>query len=669
MARSTTNPSQALISPSAIAKLAGVSAAAVSNWRKRAADFPEPVAGDNPTRPLFARDDVIAWMNANNKPIVGREVADTWAMLDTLRSALAPEQAALVLLSLCAARKLCEETPSPSQSWADLQAQASENGFEALRGLGNKLTITRWDELVVLGDEVGDVRPDAAALIAQAIGQIPVKELADVADAVLARAVGALGRGGSELGYIGNPVSRFLAAISAGDARGTVYDPACGIADVLIQLAAARSEAIDRLVGHDINREVVTVARQRAYLHDVDIELGITDVLADDVDPDLTADLIVADPPYGVKFDGYDLLDPRWVYGTSKASAELAWIQHAIAHLADDGIAYVATPGGTLFHSREKEIRRKLIADGCIQAIYQLPPRLLQHTSIAVAVWVLGKPGTSQSIRFVNADTAEVTEGRAGFESSQKSADVSIDDVLAGDANLVPERWIGMDTPDPAEVASSYTAALTRVDSSIRSVASVEVQKFDATGPARIMTVGELADQGTLQIQMGRPRANRGEHKNDGRRVSIRDIATGRIATMETSGDLVDSRLTAAGDVLIATLGQLSTAVDESGGHLLGTGVAALRILDEQLRPDYVAAVLRGWWNSRFFTGQTVQRLSVRDLEIPILTLSDQVAFAKAAADLKEMQREAAQLHDAASEALGSLTAIARYGLDDQSTR
>lgn len=667
MARSTSKPSLALLASSDIAKLADVSAAAVSNWRKRAADFPEP-AGGTELRPLFARDEVIAWMNANNKQIVEQATTNTSAILNMLRDALPIERSAELLLSLFVARKLCDEAAAP-QPWVEFQRRAEVDGFDALRELGNSLTLERWDALVVLSDDVDRVRPEVVALIAQAIGRIPIVELADAADAVLARAVGALGRRGSDLGYIGNPVSRFLAAISLDDTRGTVYDPACGIADVLTQLAATRGEVIDRLVGHDINREAVTIARQRAYLHDADLELRITDVLADDIDPDLTADLIVADPPYGMKFDDYNLLDPRWVYGISKASTELAWIQHAIAHLADDGVAYVATPGGALFHGREKEIRRKLIADGCVQAIYQLPPRLLQHTSIAVAVWVLGKPGTSQTIRFVNADTADVTGGRAGFESSQKSADVSIDDVLAGDANLVPERWIGLDTPDPADVADAYTEALTRITSSSRSAATLSVQKFDATGPVRIATLGELAGQEILQIQLSRPGPRRADEKNDSRHVSGRDIATGQISTVDESTEPDDDKLTAANDVLIATIGQLSAVLDESGGHTLGPGVAALRILDDQLRPDYLAAVLSGRWNKRFFTGQAIQRLNVRELEIPILTPSDQAAFAKAAADLKELQREAAQLHDATSEALDRLSEVARYGLDDQSTR
>ncbi|MGE5156222.1 MAG: N-6 DNA methylase, partial [Betaproteobacteria bacterium] len=49
-----------------IARLAGVGRAAVSNWRRRHGDFPQPVGGP-PTSPTFARPEVEAWLQANGK--------------------------------------------------------------------------------------------------------------------------------------------------------------------------------------------------------------------------------------------------------------------------------------------------------------------------------------------------------------------------------------------------------------------------------------------------------------------------------------------------------------------------------------------------------------------------------------------------------------------------
>ncbi|GIG17234.1 hypothetical protein Cme02nite_55660 [Catellatospora methionotrophica] len=49
-----------------IARLAGVGRAAVSNWRRRHADFPQPVGGP-PNSPMFALADVEAWLRVNGK--------------------------------------------------------------------------------------------------------------------------------------------------------------------------------------------------------------------------------------------------------------------------------------------------------------------------------------------------------------------------------------------------------------------------------------------------------------------------------------------------------------------------------------------------------------------------------------------------------------------------
>src|SRR3954452_23270930 len=54
------------VSSVGIARLAGVGRAAVSNWRRRYADFPEPVGG-TPTSPSFDLVAVEQWLTAQGK--------------------------------------------------------------------------------------------------------------------------------------------------------------------------------------------------------------------------------------------------------------------------------------------------------------------------------------------------------------------------------------------------------------------------------------------------------------------------------------------------------------------------------------------------------------------------------------------------------------------------
>src|SRR5215471_20896880 len=57
---------ETLVAAADIARMAGVGRSAVSNWRRRYAGFPKPVAG-TPASPLFALAEVEAWLRGNGK--------------------------------------------------------------------------------------------------------------------------------------------------------------------------------------------------------------------------------------------------------------------------------------------------------------------------------------------------------------------------------------------------------------------------------------------------------------------------------------------------------------------------------------------------------------------------------------------------------------------------
>ncbi|GAB3802899.1 helix-turn-helix transcriptional regulator [Micromonospora zhanjiangensis] len=58
--------SAAEVTAAQVARLAGVGRAAVSNWRRRHTDFPEPVGG-TPASPTFRLTDVESWLRATGK--------------------------------------------------------------------------------------------------------------------------------------------------------------------------------------------------------------------------------------------------------------------------------------------------------------------------------------------------------------------------------------------------------------------------------------------------------------------------------------------------------------------------------------------------------------------------------------------------------------------------
>ncbi|WP_404817507.1 helix-turn-helix transcriptional regulator, partial [Streptomyces resistomycificus] len=72
-----------LVTGSEIARLAGVTRAAVSNWRRRYDDFPAPVGGGAGS-PLFALAEVQAWLDKQRK---GQDLSEDVQLWQALRGA------------------------------------------------------------------------------------------------------------------------------------------------------------------------------------------------------------------------------------------------------------------------------------------------------------------------------------------------------------------------------------------------------------------------------------------------------------------------------------------------------------------------------------------------------------------------------------------------------
>lgn len=469
----------ALVAPSDIADIAGVTRAAVSNWRKRNKNFPRPVGG-TPERPLFDRDDVVEWLRVTGKSVVSHPGERLWSVLNLLRGeGFTQDEVAQFALSLACARKLSWEVESTSflgDSWDHLTADVQFDSFRSLGDVSAESTKPElWSALVRLTDSMESVAEDVAGSLVRAFNEIEIADLADVADYVLTKVAGNQIRAGAENGFVGSRVSAILARLAGPQAGNTLYDPACGVGEALLRSIEVKRSADDagdygeirRVVGCDSNHAVVLQARQRAYLSGVNLELTSADILGFDPDPELLADTIVLEPPFGLRYDRADLADPRWVFGMPPtSSADLLWIEHAIAHLASGGRAYVVTPTSTLSRGgQEARIRAGLVRGGHVEAIFGLPGKLLPHVSAPLAIWVLCAGDDSANpgqIVFVDGSGVEnVEEHVYSWLGAQPGGDVPVAvvssaEVLAADANLTPLHWTGALAGPHADLRATY---------------------------------------------------------------------------------------------------------------------------------------------------------------------------------------------------------------------
>ena len=311
-----------LLSPSDVADVAGVSRPVVSNWRKRHTDFPTAVAGTE-ANPLFERDAVLAWLRSRGQDIEQETVGSRmWSALNSTRGRISMEDAAdlVVLLSTlkCASESAFEEVARLNSTE---QGSALSDAVRILREVSPLIDVRLASS--VLRDE-----PSASAVV-DAVARTAHRDLADAVDFVLERFSRSQIKAGAECGFIGSRTSDLLASLVGPDV-GVVYDPACGIANVLTRVAEQGSAR--RLIGSDINGAALSVAAQRSFIRHADIDLQWGDVLASDPDPNARR-RCRRRAPFGMHWDPHrnsSIRDSRW-YPT-ESSSDLAWVQR-VAHL------------------------------------------------------------------------------------------------------------------------------------------------------------------------------------------------------------------------------------------------------------------------------------------------------------------------------------------------
>ena len=638
-----------LVAPSDIAEMAGVSRAAVSNWRKRNDDFPDPVGG-TPAKPLFSRAEVVAWLNSRDYQV--REDSGeglVWAALNALRGTLQPDESAQLLLALACARKLSSEAASGGSSsvWHDLRHEIEAEGLEALKSLAAREQVhdPRWIDLAAVPDSVNVVPQPALAYVCDMLGQVAPNRLGEVVDSALAKTARAKVREGLEHGFVDSRTSATLAKLAVAAGGESIYDPACGVGGALVGAKRAGLKA-HRVVGHDISHFAVLQATQRAYLHGLNADIKVADILTSDPAPDLKFDLVIAEPPFGLALPpSVHIADRRWRYGMApKNSGDTLWLQHALAHLTENGRGFVITAVGTLSRSgAEKGIRAELLRHGCIEALIALPPRMLPHVGVNLVVWVLRPPQDDDRIdvHFVDATDVEDAETIIGTWFSDiaegnaldvKHTVVDVRDLLAADADLTVQRWVDTPDRDPAEVATAYQEGWNELHKVVKTIEASRgmLKHFAGTKDARIFTVGDLLDQGVLTLRQGRATPKDMPSELHRRVVTHKHIRAGVVEDVLEEDDDIPAKyrgqLTNEGEVVVTTQHGIHAVLDDSGGHLAATGVHRLQVVDHtQIGAAYLALVIGGSWNSRFLTGTTIARADIRLLEVPLVSKAEQI--------------------------------------------
>ena len=203
--------------------------------------------------------------------------------------------------------------------------------------------------------------------------------------------------------------------LKSGHVIRTVYDPCCGSGGMLTigkeKILDINPDADVHLFGQEVNPQTYAICKSDLYFKSEDgrdadnIAFGST--LSNDGHSDRTFDYLLANPPYGKKWESDQdevrkeaarASKNRFHAGLPRISdGQLLFLQHMLGRMhdptEDTSRVSIIMNGSPLFNgdaaSGESEIRRWILESDYLEALIQLPKDLFYNTGISTYIWVL----------------------------------------------------------------------------------------------------------------------------------------------------------------------------------------------------------------------------------------------------------------------------------------
>jgi type I restriction enzyme M protein len=225
----------------------------------------------------------------------------------------------------------------------------------------------------------------------------------------------------------------------------SIYDPACGTGGMLIEsLEYLKKSNFNpktlKVYGQESNLTTSAIARINLFLHNAeDFNIFKGDTLRNpgffESDNIKTFDCVIANPPFSLEDWGSEnwANDPfgRNIAGVPpKKNGDMAWVQHMIKSMNNNGRMAIVLPNGVLFRKgSEKKIRKYLIDTDLIDTIIGLGANIFYGTQLSPFILIFKKNKTKNyknKILFIDA-TEEMRIGRAQNYLEKKHTDKILD--------------------------------------------------------------------------------------------------------------------------------------------------------------------------------------------------------------------------------------------------
>lgn len=668
-----------------IAALADVTRAAVSNWRARHDDFPSPTADSNARRPLFDLDEVISWLESKDLLPEGAAKKQTKvqlsALANTLRGVLPPTEISPAFLYLLALRKQAT-TGTDSTTWQSVVAATSGDELAQILEDVPSPTGTPLVHDLGIASRIRDTFSDEHVLsLTLGIDNLRIKDYGHAAQLIIDAFLGLGGRGkDSEFGTSKSTSSTLLVnaantTLADGD---TLFDPACGIGGTL--LALSREAEGLTITGSDINPWAVAIAELHAYLADVPASFTRADSLSQDPHEHLQATSIVMEPPFAmrvVRSIQQDLLARAGIDVSGSFYSEEAFLLYALTHLAPGGHAYVLTPAASAYRRQSVQLRQTLVAHGVVEAVIQMPPRLLSYSVIPTMLWVLRAPESTPDTTVLIADASNATspetqvgewlaDMRSGHDTSIPSKRLTLAELITNEGTLLPAQLL-REAPDQQEVRDNLHQSVSDMVSTLTSLHNMEKVReglFDSL-PTSTSTASlqQLIEAGLITRLRGTYRPSKSETPDTGVPARLAH-ARARHRNIEEVQVSEDSLWLEDRDILVPDLAGVPARIFHADGSrwVASDNVTILRVTEPELDPHYLAACINASFNEAADLGTTIQRRDFRQIEIPNLDSTRQTEIAGSLRRLAALQAAAEKLSQQVNTAVDAAMNLVRYG-------
>ena len=238
--------------------------------------------------------------------------------------------------------------------------------------------------------------------------------------------------------------------------KGRVFDPCCGSGGMFVQSEQFVEDHQGKvndisIYGQESNQTTWRLCKMNLAIRGIDssqVKWNNEGSFLNNAHKDLKADYIIANPPFNVSDWSGDLLrtDARWKHGVPPTgNANYGWVQHFMYHLAPDGQAGFVLSKGSLTTKTggENDIRQKLIEEGLIDCVVNLPAKLFLNTQIPACLWFMTKNRTNGKYRNRKDEILFIDARNMGHLINRRTRELSDEDI-----SLISDTYHNWRNPD-----------------------------------------------------------------------------------------------------------------------------------------------------------------------------------------------------------------------------